>query len=80
MSLDPNDLLNDFLRKITETLTGAVENALAQGATPANALAVARTAATALDSAIKGLEPMVPPLERRLPAGGVAPIAATLRW
>ena len=69
MSLDPNDLLNDFLRKITETLTGAVENALVQGATPVNALAVARTAATAYDSAIKGLEPMVPPLDRPLGCG-----------
>ena len=69
MSLDPNDLLNDFLRKITETLTGAIENALVQGATPANALAVARTAAIAFDSAITRLEPMVQPPERPLACG-----------
>jgi Fe-S-cluster containining protein len=66
VSLDPNDLLNDFLRKVTETLTNGIEKALVQGAQPSNVFAVARTAAATHDNTIKGLEPMVPPLAHPL--------------
>lgn len=66
MSLDPNDLLGDFLRQISKTLATAVENALVQGAMPANVEAVARTAATAHDDAVAGIAKIVPPLERPL--------------